>query len=307
MSLETTLEATTHDTHTEAASQHASLLPKIPVNRRTFFMASLMTGYTMAAGPVNAQAVIKTDSEGLDAREIKVKTKDGEMPAYMARPANKKNPAVVLVSQEIFGVHEYIKDTCRRLAKAGYMAIAPELYARQGDPSKYQLSEIQKLIADIVSKVPDAQVMTDFDACVDWAKANGGDTKKLAITGFCYGGRVTWLYAAHNPNVKTGVAWYGRLAGATTPITPKNPVDLVSSIKVPILGLYGAADPGIPNNTLAQMQEALRAAKNDKCDFVLYPDTPHGFHADFRGSYRKAAAEDGWARLLAWFKANGVA
>ena len=304
MTLDITLSLDTHD---EISSQRASLLPKIPVTRRGFVMASLMTGYTMAAGPVNAQATVKTDTTGLDAREIKVKTKDGEMPAYMARPTNKKNPAVVLVCQEIFGVHEYIKDTCRRLAKAGYLAIAPELYARQGDPSKYQMSEIPKLLAEIVSKVPDAQVMGDFDACVAWAKANGGNVKKLAITGFCYGGRITWLYAAHNPNVKAGVAWYGRLTGAKNPVAPANPIDVVDKIDAPILGLYGGEDPGIPNNTVAEMQAALAKAGKKKSDFVLYRTAPHGFHADFRASYRKDAAEDGWQRLLAWFKANGVA
>jgi carboxymethylenebutenolidase len=211
----------------------------------------------------------------------------------------------VLVVQEIFGVHEYIADTCRRFAKAGYLAIATELYARQGDPTKY--GEIGKLIAEVVNKVPDAQVMADLDGAVKWAGHNGGDVSKVAVTGFCWGGRITWLYAAHGP-VKAGVAWYGRLVGMPSDLLPQNPIDLAANMRAPVLGLYGGKDGGIPVDTLARMQNALavgnRASRASQ--FVLYPDAPHGFHADYRPTYRKDAAEDGFQRCLAWFKANGV-
>jgi carboxymethylenebutenolidase len=292
----------------ELTSQHTSLLPKIPVSRRGFVVASLATGYTAMTGTVSAQA-ISTPADGLTAGEVKIKTADGDMPAYRAVPAGKANAPVVLVVQEVFGVHEYIKDTCRRMAKLGYMAIAPELYARQGDASKYTAADIPKLFADIVSKVPDAQVMSDLDACVAWAKGQGADSSKLAVTGFCWGGRITWLYSAHNKGVKAGVAWYGRLVGDATPNTPKHPLELVNALNGPVLGLYGAADSGIPQDTVARMIEALgksssKAAKAS--DFVVYPDAPHAFHADYRPSFRKGPAEDGWQRMHAWFKANGV-
>jgi carboxymethylenebutenolidase len=212
---------------------------------------------------------------------------------------------VVLVVQEIFGVHEHIKDVCRRFAKLGYMAIAPELYARQGDVSK--LKDIKEIISKVVSKVPDKQVMSDLDATVAWAKASGkGDTAKLGITGFCWGGRIVWLYSAHNPNVKAGVAWYGRLVEKPDEMHPKHPIDVVEALKAPVLGLYGEADTGIPKNTVEQMRKALKDAKKP-CEIVLYPDTPHAFFADYRPSYRKENAEDGWKRLLEWFKKNGVA
>ena len=211
----------------------------------------------------------------------------------------------MLVVQEIFGVHEHIKDICRRFAKLGYLAIAPELYARQGDVSKE--TDIPKLIATVVSKVPDAQVMSDLDATVAWVKKSGkGDTAKLAVTGFCWGGRIVWLYAAHNKNLKAGVAWYGRLVGDKDPLHPKHPTDLVEELKAPVLGLYGGADMGIPNATVEAMQAALKKADKPS-EIVLYPDTPHGFHADYRPTYRKDKADDGWKRLLEWFKKNGVA
>ena len=213
---------------------------------------------------------------------------------------------VVLVIQEIFGVHEYIADTCRRFAKAGYLAIAPQLYARQGDASAY--TDIAKLMAEVVSKVPDAQVMADLDGAVAWATANGGDGTRVGITGFCWGGRITWLYAAHGP-VKAGVAWYGRLVGQASELTPKHPVDLAPILKAPVLGLYGEKDTGIPLDTVDKMKAALAGgnAQAKASQFVVYPDTPHAFHADYRPSYRKGPAEDGWARALAWFKTHGVA
>jgi len=209
----------------------------------------------------------------------------------------------VLVVQEIFGVHEHIKDLCRRLAKAGYLAVAPELYARQGDVSK--LTSMDD-IRPIVSKVPDAQVMSDLDSAARWAGANGGNTKKLAITGFCWGGRIVWLYAAHNPELKAGVAWYGRVEGPGTELQPKNPIELVKDVKAPVLGLYGGADAGIPVEGVERMRTALKQA-GKTADFHIYPDTPHGFNADYRPSYRKEAAEDGWKRMLEWFRRNGVA
>jgi carboxymethylenebutenolidase len=205
----------------------------------------------------------------------------------------------VLVISEIFGVHEHIADVARRFAKQGYLALAPELFVRQGDAGKYP--SIAELIEKVISKVPDAQVMSDLDAVVAWAKTNGGNTEKLAITGFCWGGRITWMYAAHNPKVKTGAAWYGRLVGAPTPLSPQNPIDIAASVKAPILGLYGAKDSGIPVETVEQMKAALAKAGNQS-EFVVYPNSGHAFHADYRPSYVEADAKDGWSRCLAWFK-----
>lgn len=280
-----------------------SLLPKIDVSRRGFVVTSLATGFALAVRPVTAET-ITTPAEGLEAGEVKIAVKDGEMPAYRATPAKGGPFPVVLVVQEIFGVHEHIKDICRRLAKLGYLAVAPELYARQGDVSKE--TDIPKIISTVVSKVPDAQVMSDLDATVAWAKKSGkGDTSKLAVTGFCWGGRIVWLYAAHNPDLKAGVAWYGRLVGMADDLHPKHPLDLVNDLKAPVLGLYGGADTGIPNDTVEKMQAALKEAKKPS-EIVLYPDTPHGFYADYRPSYRKDKAEEGWTKLIAWFKDHGV-
>lgn len=274
------------------------------VTRRGVVMGSLTAGFALSVQPVMAQTAIATPADGLEAGEVKVKTADGEIPAYRAMPATGTGFPTVLVVQEIFGVHEYIKDVCRRFAKAGYFAIAPELYARQGDVSK--MSDIQAVIRDVVSKVPDAQVMADLDDTVAYAQGSGkADTAKLGITGFCWGGRIVWLYAAHNPGLKAGVAWYGRVVGNATELQPKNPIDVVADIKAPVLGLYGGADTGIPNDTVERMKQALTAA-GKKHEFVVYPDTPHAFHADYRPSYRKEAAEDGWKRALDWFKANGA-
>ena len=281
-----------------------SLNPPLEVSRRGFVKTSLAAGFAAAVLPVQAQTMIVTDTQGLTAGEVKIPTKDGEMPAYRAMPAGKTGLGTVLVVQEIFGVHEHIKDVCRRLAKAGYLAVAPELYARQGDPSKY--TEIPKLVSELVTKVPDAQVMADLDAAAAWAAKDGGDAGKLAVTGFCWGGRIVWMYAAHNPKLKTGVAWYGPVARAYH-AGDKTALDVAASIKQPMLGLYGAADGGIPNDTVEKMRAALKAAGNASSELVLYPDMPHAFHADYRPSYRKEAAEDGWKRLLAWLKANGVA
>lgn len=274
--------------------------------RRTALKAALGVGYTAAAGAVCAQTAVRTPSDGLTVGEITYEVGGFKVPAYRAAPAGKTGLPVVLVIQEIFGVHEYIADTARRFARAGYMAIAPELYGRQGDPSKY--GEIAKLQAEIVSKVPDAQVMADLDGALTWAAANGGNVSKAGITGFCWGGRITWLYAAHGP-VKAGVAWYGRLVGNATELTPRHPVDVAASLKAPVLGLYGAADTGIPLDTVEKMKVALAtgspAAKASQ--FVVYPDAPHAFHADYRPSFRQGPAEDGWKRALEWFKTHGVA
>ncbi len=270
--------------------------------------AALGSTFALSVQPVSAQTMITTPSDGLTAGEVKVKTKDGkEMVAYRAMPASGTGFGTILVVQEIFGVHAHIADLCRRFAKAGYYAIAPELYFRQGEPKGY--TEIPKLIAEVVSKVPDAQVMADLDDCVAFANGEGkADTAKLGITGFCWGGRITWLYAAHNPGLKAGVAWYGRVVGDSTALTPKHPVDLAKDLKAPVLGLYGGADTGIPNDTVDKMRAALKdgSAAAKKSEIHTYPDMPHAFNADYRPSYRKEAAEDGWKRAIAWFKANGV-
>lgn len=273
------------------------------ITRRKFITtASLATGFALAVEPISAQ-VITTNRQGLVAGEVKIPVKDGTIPAYRALPATGRNFPVVLVIQEIFGVHEHIQDICRRFAKLGYLAIAPELFVRQGDVSK--LSSIEE-IRPIVAKVPDAQVLSDLDATVNWARKSGkGNTGRLAITGFCWGGRITWLYAAHNPKVKAGVAWYGRLVGDSTATTPKHPVDIASTLKVPVLGLYGGKDTGIPLETVEQMRDRLKRSSS-KSEIIVYPDAPHAFFADYRPSYREKEAKDGWQRLLAWFKQHGV-
>jgi carboxymethylenebutenolidase len=276
-------------------------------SRRTALKAALGVGYAATVGTAVAQTAIKTSSDGLTAGEFEVEVNGFKVRAYRAAPAGKTNLPVVLVIQEIFGVHEYIADTCRRFAKMGYMAIAPELFDRQGDPTKYNV--MADLMKEVVSKVPDAQVMGDLDAMVKWAGTNGGDASKVAITGFCWGGRITWLYAAHSKSVKAGVAWYGRLVGAASDLTPKHPVDVAGGLNGPVLGLYGSADAGIPVDTVDKMKAVLKegSAAAKKSEFVVYEGAPHAFHADYRPSYRKEPAEDGFARALAWFKANGVA
>ncbi len=284
-----------------------SLYPALPLDRRGFLVTALGAGFALAVQPVQADSTIHTGSEGLIAGEVGVPTADGSMPAYRAQPAQGDNFPVILVVQEIFGVHEHIKDLCRRLAKLGYLAIAPELYARQGDPRQYTV--IQEIIAKVVSRVPDAQVMADLDACVAWAGNNNGDTARLGITGFCWGGRIVWLYAAHNPRLKAGVAWYGRLVGTAGQSTPKHPLELAGELKAPVLGLYGGLDQGIPLDTVEKMQKALAEAPNPASRasrIHLYGNAPHAFNADYRPSYRKEEADDGWARMRDWFNKHGV-
>jgi carboxymethylenebutenolidase len=274
--------------------------------RRLALQTALGLGYAASAAPLMAQTAVKTSSEGLIEGEVVIDVNGFKMPAYRSAPKGKTNLPVVLVISEIFGVHEYIADVTRRFAKAGYLAIAPELFVRQGDPSTY--GEMGKLIAEVISKVPDAQVMGDLDATLQWASKNGGNANRAAITGFCWGGRITWLYAAHNPKLKAGVAWYGRVEGQTNANNPKHAVDLAVQLKAPVLGLYGGDDAGIPVTSVNNMKEvlALSASRGNKAakasEFVLYPDAPHAFHADYRPSYRAAPATDGWNRALAWFK-----
>ncbi|MGH6623503.1 MAG: dienelactone hydrolase family protein [Burkholderiaceae bacterium] len=284
-------------THLALREHFDSLHPPLRLSRRAFVQTSLSTGFAVSVMPVCAQTVITTDTQGLTAGEVKIPVKDGEIPAYRAMPAGKTGLPVVLVVQEVYGVHEHIRDIARRLAKRGYLAVAPELYARQGDPSK--VPDSASLMKDIVSKVSDVQVMGDLDATAAWAAKNGGGGK-LGITGFCWGGRIVWMYAAHNPSVAAGVAWYGSVARAYVP-GDKTALDVVAQIKAPVLGLYGGADGGIPNDTVEKMGAALKAAGNTRSEIIIYPDTPHAFHADYRPSYRKAAAEDGWKRLTEWF------
>ncbi|HZA96399.1 MAG TPA: dienelactone hydrolase family protein [Burkholderiaceae bacterium] len=241
--------------------------------------------------------MITTDTKGLTAGEVQIPCRDRQVPAYRAMPAGKTGLATVLVVQEIFGVHEHIKDVTRRLAKQGYLAVAPELYVRQGDPTKY--SDIGALLSDIVAKVPDAQVMADLDKTAAWVMRNGGGGR-LGITGFCWGGRIVHMYAAHNPNLDAGVAWYGPTARAYCP-GDKTPLQVAERIKAPLLGLYGGADSGIPNDTVEQMEAALKAAGNTRSEMVIFPDTPHAFYADYRPNYREQAADEGWKRLTAWF------
>jgi carboxymethylenebutenolidase len=278
--------------------------------RRTALKTALGVGYAAAALPTFAQTAIKTPSTGLTTGEATVNVANFPVPLFFARPQGKKNLPVVLVVHEIFGVHEYIADVCRRFAQAGYLAIAPELYARQGDPGSY--GEIAKLWNEVVTKVPDAQVMADLDGAVQWAGANGGNVHQVGITGFCWGGRITWLYAERSPHAKAGVAWYGSLVGETSDLKPQHPLDLAAGIRAPVLGLYGGQDDGIPLTDVNQMKDALAdagrrgnaAAKASQ--FVVYPQAPHAFHADYRPTYRQDAAVDGFKRALAWFKGHRV-
>jgi len=283
-----------------------SLTPSRDFSRRDFVHTAVGSGFAAAVLPVSAQT-IRTDTTGLTAGVVTIPVGDFQMPAYRAMPAGKTGLPLVLVVSEVFGVHEHIADVARRFAKLGYMALAPELFVRQGDAKSY--TEISRLMSEVIGKVPDAQVLGDLDASVAWALQQGASASKIGITGFCWGGRITWLYDAHSPSIKAAVAWYGRLAGDTTPLTPKQPLDVAASLNAPVLGLYGGADPGIPPDTIAKMQSALKAgnAASKKSEFVVYPDAPHAFNADYRPSYRKQAAEDGWQRCIAWFKANGVA
>ncbi len=271
------------------------------LTRREFMItASLSTGFAMAASPVAAKTLI-TDTKGLRAGAVKIPVKDGAIPAYRAKPASGNNFPIILVIQEIFGVHEHIQDVVRRLAKLGYLAIAPELFVRQGDVLK--LSNVEEIRA-VVAKVPDAQVLADLDATLAWAvRSSKGNVDRVGITGFCWGGRITWLYAAYNPKVKAGVAWYGRLVGESKPLTPKHPVDIAPTLSVPVLGLYGGKDTGIPLESVEKVCAILKSGRS-KSEIVVYPEAPHAFFADYRPSYRETEANDGWDRLQEWFKSQ---
>jgi carboxymethylenebutenolidase len=281
----------------------AEELRPLPLNRRRFLATSAAAGFALAVRPISADTVIRTGDAGLVADDIMIPIADGvEIPGYLARPRGEGPFPVVLVVQEIFGVHEHIKDICRRFAHEGYLALAPELFHRQGDVSG--LTDFDAILA-IVREVPDAQVMTDLDAAVAYAAGQHGNVAQLGITGFCWGGRITWLYAAHSELVAAGVAWYGRVTGDATPLQPEHPVDVAAALNAPVLGLYGGEDTGIPLSEVAKMQAALEAADSPST-FHIYADAPHAFHADYRPSYREAAARDGWQRTLAWFREHGV-
>ncbi len=272
------------------------------LTRRGFFVTSLATGFALAVQPVAAE-MIHTDAQGLDAGEVKGPVEGGAIPAYRAMPAQGGPFPTVLVVHEIFGVHEHIKDICRRLAKLGYFAIAPDLFARQGNAAA--MKSIPEIIARIIAKVPDAEVMSDLDATAAYARSTGkADTTRLAVTGFCWGGRIVWLYAAHNPQLKAAVSWYGP-DRATSQLAPKNPIDVIPQLKCPVLALDGSADQVIPVATVEKRQAACAAA-HKVCAYQIYPGAPHGFNADYRPSYRAEAAKDGWARMLAWFREHGV-
>ena len=280
-------------------------VPQTQTGLRDLMAAWLPQGYARMVQPV-AMSTITTDTQGLIAGEVKIDTRDGPVPGYRALPAKDGKHPIVLVVQEIFGVHEHIKDVCRRLAKLGYFAVAPELYFRQGDVSK--ITDNQEIFAKVVNHVPDSQVLSDLDAAVVWAQATGkADASRLGITGFCWGGRLTWTYCVHNPKVRAGVAWYGKLvAPSKAPLQPAYPVELAPHLKVPVRGLYGAEDASIPLADVEKMRAALKAAGNTASEIIVYPDAPHAFYADYRPNYRKEAAEDGWKQMQAWFRKYGV-
>jgi carboxymethylenebutenolidase len=277
-------------------------LQDYPLARRGVLMTGLISGFTLATQRVEAQAV-HTDSTGIEAGETQIPTNNGNLPAYYAKPAHKGSYPVILVNEEIFGVHEYIKDVCRRWAKLGYLAVATEYYARIGDLSK--MTDVKQIIADVISKAPDDQYMADLDSTAAWALKNGGSSTRVGVMGFCRGGRQTWLYAAHSPHLKAAVAFYGPLLGAPTPIQPHTALDVAAEIKCPVLGLYGAQDTSIPVESVRDAEAKAKAA-HKTVDIVIYPDAPHGFHADYRPSYRQADAEDAWKRAQAWFHRFGV-
>lgn len=284
-------------------------IPDAPVlDRREFFVTSIVAGaFALAVQPIQAQTRITTDTKGLTTGEVKIPVSGGTMPAYRAMPDKKGKFPVVLIVHEIFGVHEWIQDVTRRFAKLGFLAIAPALYARQGDVQN--LSDAREINREVFSKIPDTQSMTDLDATVNWAQKNGGNTKKLSITGFCWGGRIVWLYAAHNKNVDAGAAWYGRLVPSER--SPKNeaqpttPIDYAKDLKVPVIGFYGGQDTGIPLDGVQRMQDELKKGKSGS-EIVVYPNAQHGFHADYRPSFNKESSEDAWQKLLSWFKQHGA-
>ncbi len=280
-----------------------SLTPPLAVTRRGFVAGTLTTGFALAVSPAQAQTVIKTDANGLTAGPVRIPVSGGEILAYRAMPAGRTGLSTILVAHEAFGLHEYIQDLCRRLAKLGHLAVAPDLFARAGDVTKAE--SIAVIVRDFMGKTPSSQFDSDLDATAAWAAKNGGDPDRLGITGFCWGGRVTWMYAAHDPKLKAAVAWYGPLSSAFVP-GDKSVLDAASQIHVPVLGLYGAKDNGIPVSDIEKMRAALKAAGNDKCEFHVYADAGHAFHADYRPSYVKDAAEDGWKRMTEWFKSHGL-
>lgn len=262
------------------------------------------SNFAPAAQPVSGATVIHTDAIGLATGMVEIDAPDGrKLPAYFARPEGVTAPPVVLVVQEIFGVHEHIKDVARRLARLGYFAVAPELYFRQGDPST--IGDIERLRVEIVNRVPDAQVLGDLDASMAWAGDQGGDLDRLGIVGFCWGGRIVWLYAAHEPRLRVAAAWYGRLIGPATPTSPRHPLEVAAELKAPVLGLYGGQDAGIPLDTITRMNDSLYAL-GSASHIKLYPEAPHAFYADYRPSYRAADAADGWQSMLAWFRQHGL-
>jgi carboxymethylenebutenolidase len=278
--------------------------PERGLSRREFVVRSLAAGFAAAVLPVRAGSVISTSAEGLEAGEVRIPVGDGELPGYRAMPGSGGPFPVALVVQEIFGVHEHIRDVCRRLARVGYLAVAPELYARQGNVAG--MTDVQEIVRGVVARVPDAQVLSDLDASAAWATSSApGDGERLVVTGFCWGGRIVWLYAAHSPKLRAGVAWYGRLVGDPDPLHPRQPVDVAKELRAPVLGLYGGADAGIPASAIERMRAALPPASPSR--IVVYEGAPHGFFADYRPSYREDAARDGWGRLLAWFAAHGAA
>jgi carboxymethylenebutenolidase len=278
-------------------------MPIQSLDRRSFMLASAAAGYALAARPVLG-AVVQTSEEGLRAGAVEIPAKGRSIPGYAARPADDKRAPLVLVVHEIFGVHEYIRDVCRRLAHQGHAAIAPDLFARQGAASVYL--DIQELIREVVAKVPDAQVLDDLDSTARYGvEAQNADGARLGITGFCWGGRIVWLYAAHSRELRAGVAWYGRLAGTPSPLTPKSPLDLAGSLRAPVLGLYAGQDQGIPLRDVEEMQARLKASGSPS-EIHVYPEAQHGFHADYRPSYDEAAAKDGWRRLTEWFRKYGA-
>jgi carboxymethylenebutenolidase len=274
--------------------------------RRQFVKTSLAAGFAAAASSINVQALITTDDAGLNAGEIKIPAAGFQIPGYRAQPAGGNRLATILVVHEIFGVHEHIKDVCRRFAKLGYLAVAPDLFARYGHASA--IPDMTTLVRQIVSRASDSQVLSDLETTARWATSHGGDPARQGITGFCWGGRITWLYAASHPELKAGVAWYGRLVGESTPNTPLHPVDVAASLKVPVLGLYGGADTGIPADTIERMRQALASAPppGNESQFVVYPEASHAFFADYRPSYHERSAQDGWARCQDWFKKYGL-
>ncbi|CBJ37353.1 putative Carboxymethylenebutenolidase [Ralstonia solanacearum CMR15] len=291
----------------ELDAELESLVPGRSFDRRSFVKTALGSAFAAAVLPVSAQA-IHTDFNGLTVGEVSVPVGDFKVPAYRAQPEGKTGLPVMIVVSEIFGVHEYIADVCRRFAKLGYLAIAPDLFVRQGDPQSY--GTLQELRANVISKVPDAQVIGDLDATVAWARQNGGDPARIGINGFCWGGRQAWLFAEHSADIKAAVVWYGHLKGTATALQPAFPIDKVADLKAPVLGLYGAKDTGITQDAVQAMKAALETSANPKAKAsrtIVYPDAGHAFHADYRPSYVKADAEDGWKKCLAWFKDHGVA